>query len=218
MEHVIVETNWVIDYVAPAHFREPSAVELLKRAEDGDIKLYIPNIAFVEARKVINEKGRFQVRDEVAGIREYLKLQIAIGRIAQADRVEIDKILSQYDEYVNVEKRKSPARITELLGNRAVNIIPLDETMLARSTALVATDDVNLQSFDLAILATVLVWSERMRLSGNTISFCEKDSDLQPWIKDMSPKHTLMNLYKAQRVWVYGDFTMSWPRRPDEFI
>lgn len=94
MEHVFVETNWVVDYAAPAHFREPSAVALLERAERGDIKLFVPNFALIEARKVISEKGRFQVRDEVAGIREYLKLRVAAGGLTQSGRADIDNVLS----------------------------------------------------------------------------------------------------------------------------
>jgi hypothetical protein len=33
---VLVETNWVVDVVAPAHFQNPQAIKLLERAQAGE--------------------------------------------------------------------------------------------------------------------------------------------------------------------------------------
>ena len=59
MRHVFVETNWVVDVLAPAHHREPSAVRLQDRAVDGELTLHVPSICFTEARKVI--PNRFKI-------------------------------------------------------------------------------------------------------------------------------------------------------------
>lgn len=99
-----------------------------------------------------------------------------------------------------------------------MNFIAPDEAILKRSTALAATDGIYLQSFDLAVLATVLVWSERVQPSGHALSFCEKDGDLQPWSnKERLPKHPLVDLYDSAGIWVYGDFTKTWPPRREGF-
>jgi hypothetical protein len=39
MRHVFVETNWIFDYAAPAHRKDPAAVELLERAGRGEVTL-----------------------------------------------------------------------------------------------------------------------------------------------------------------------------------
>jgi len=44
MRHVFVETNWVVECAAPAHHKTPAALELLKRAASGELKLYLPVI------------------------------------------------------------------------------------------------------------------------------------------------------------------------------
>jgi len=49
------------------------------------------------------------------------------------------------------------------------------------------------------------------------ISFCEADSDLQPWDKFGNYKPPLMDAYDQAHVWVFGDYTLAEPRRPDGF-
>lgn len=70
MRHVFVETNWVVAYAAPAHHKVYAATEILKRANQGEIKLYLPSICIAEARRPIFEK--FQVRLEADRIRRFL--------------------------------------------------------------------------------------------------------------------------------------------------
>jgi hypothetical protein len=50
---VLVETNWVVDVVAPAHLKSPQAIQLLLRAQNGEFKLYVPAICFAEARETV---------------------------------------------------------------------------------------------------------------------------------------------------------------------
>ena len=48
---VLVETNWVVDVMAPAHLQSPQAIQLLQRAQAGEFKLYFPAICLAEARE-----------------------------------------------------------------------------------------------------------------------------------------------------------------------
>lgn len=48
---VLVETNWVVDIIAPAHLQSPQAVSLLQRADAGELKLFVPAICLAEARE-----------------------------------------------------------------------------------------------------------------------------------------------------------------------
>jgi hypothetical protein len=92
------------------------------------------------------------------------------------------------------------------------HVFPLDEDMLAESVRIATSTDVVLESFDMAILAAVLVAAKR--LTGETISFCTLDTNLKCWGKNSGPKPELRALYDAARVWIYGDFLRSTPARP----
>ena len=70
MRHVFVETNWVVEYAAPAHRKTPAALELLDRAAREEIRLYLPVISVTEARRPVAE--RFQVRTEADRVRQFL--------------------------------------------------------------------------------------------------------------------------------------------------
>ena len=61
------------------------------------------------------------------------------------------------------------------------------------------------------MLAAILVRSEGAR----DFAFCELDADLQPWDKHGSRKEPLAGFYDAAGVWVYADFVLKTPRRPD---
>jgi hypothetical protein len=85
--------------------------------------------------------------------------------------------------------------------------------MLARTIEL-STVNLDLKPFDQAILAAVLVKAEQLRNMGaEDLSFCELDSDLQPWDKRGNVKQPLKSLYDSARLWVYEDFLMESPRQ-----
>jgi hypothetical protein len=50
---VFVETNWVVDVLAPAHLQSPQALELLARANSGELRIFIPHISLIEAQETI---------------------------------------------------------------------------------------------------------------------------------------------------------------------
>ena len=79
--------------------------------------------------------------------------------------------------------------------------------------------EVELTEFDRAVLATVLTKGRSLRDSGETdVSFCELDSDLWPWKKKSGEaRPELKKLYDDAGVWVYSDFTLTSPARPEGF-
>ena len=76
--------------------------------------------------------------------------------------------------------------------------------------------DLIVTSDDETELAAVLVRSEVLRSEGESeFALCELDSDLQPWDKGGGRKEPLIDFYDAAGVWVYGDFVLKTPPRPD---
>lgn len=53
MIHVFVETNWVVDWAAPAHLRHEAARELTDRASKGELRLHLPAFCISEAKRRI---------------------------------------------------------------------------------------------------------------------------------------------------------------------
>lgn len=51
---VLVETNWIVDIIAPAHFQSKKAAELLERATREEFKLYVPAICFMDSSKKLS--------------------------------------------------------------------------------------------------------------------------------------------------------------------
>ena len=79
-----------------------------------------------------------------------------------------------------------------------VDVFPFDGAM-AEKTAVLSLEKTDLQPFDQAILAAVLVRTGTLRSEGETeFAFCELDRDLQPW----------------DRLNKRGDFVLKSPPRP----
>jgi predicted nucleic acid-binding protein len=70
VRHVFVETNWLIGYAAPAHQKAYAAVDLLKKANRGEVRFYLPSICLSECLRPIRQK--FQVRSEADRVRNFL--------------------------------------------------------------------------------------------------------------------------------------------------
>jgi hypothetical protein len=85
---------------------------------------------------------------------------------------------------------------------------------MPRRAVDLSTQNLGLKPFDQAILAAILVRGETLRAEGaGEVSFCELDSDLQPWDKNGRNKEPLTGLYDSAGIWVYGDFDMASPPR-----
>jgi hypothetical protein len=212
MQHVLVETNWVVAYAAPAHLRLPAASTLAERAEAGELRLYIPSVCLTEARHPIRTK--FHPRLPADSVRKYLAWATTAGVLNGEDGGTVRRVLDQYETAVLAELGGLDEQLGLLRNHPGIEVFPLSDAMLLRALEL-STQNLELKPFDQAILAAVLVRAETLRDQGaDDVSFCELDGDLQPWDKDGRSKQPLTGLYDSARVWVYGDFAMENPPRP----
>jgi predicted nucleic acid-binding protein len=210
--HVFVETNWVVAIVAPTLSRPTAAAELLERCHRKELVLHVPAISLVEAHKVVRERSP---RADLDIIRRFVHDLRDAGTLDASGATATFDVLSRFQQYLVREKQEAPGRISAL-DRETIDVFPLDEQILARSTQLAAETGLILDPFDLSILAAVLVRGAVLRAKGASVAFCTLDSDLQPWDKKGLRKHELANLFDAAGVWVYRDFALENPERPPQ--
>jgi hypothetical protein len=167
------------------------------------------------ARQPIRKKC--QPRNEADAIRRFLLRAKAEQTVSdEQDRVTRET-LDRFEQQVHAELRQLDQTIDSLRYEHNLELFPLNGKMLERAMDLTAMD-LALQPFDQAILAAVLVRAEELRSDGELeICFCETDSDLQPWDKNGAAKPLLTNLYDAAEIWVYSDFDLRAPERPQRW-
>jgi predicted nucleic acid-binding protein len=212
MLHVFVETNWVVDYAAPAHRQTPAARSLLDRAQQGELRLYLPALCLVEARKII--VNRFQPRGEADAIRHFVRWATVAGKITKDDRDTVMRTVQLFENRVRGELANLDTTLTDLRAQSGLEIFPLNDEQL--KLALEISFIVDLNPFDQSVLAAVLGRADSIRAVDPKaeFAFCELDSDLQPWDKQGRRRPALMDLYDPRAIWVYGDFDMAAPVRP----
>lgn len=204
---VLVETNWVVDFTAPAHLQSPQAIQLLEQADAGEFQLLVPAICLAEARETVSR--RFAPRSRSEDFRKFVRWARDEGRIKLEDAEAAFRVFDKFDGLVANELKKVPERLAMLTSHPGLSIFPLSEPMLERQTVVGALE-LSLKPYDLAVLAAVLVKSEELLKEGHSwIGFCELDSDLQPWDKSGARKPILSDLYNTSRVWVYGGFLLE---------
>jgi predicted nucleic acid-binding protein len=204
---ILVETNWVVDIIAPAHLQSPQAIQLLRRAQTGEFQLYVPAICLAEARETIPR--RFTPRSRSEDLRKFVRWARDEGRVLIEDANAAFRIFDQFDGLVANELTKVSERLNELAKQPNLNVFPLSEQMLERQVAIGAMD-IALKPYDLAVLAAVIVKSEELQKEGHHwVGFCELDSDLQPWDRSGNRKPILSDLYNSSRIWVYADFRLE---------
>jgi len=211
MTHVFVETNWVVAYAAPAHARVREAIALAQKAASGEVRLYLPSVCLSEARYPIRTK--FHPRRPAEAVRNYMAWAMAEGTVRADEGGVARRVLDRYETSVLAELADTEDRLRLLQDHPGIEIFPLSEEMLRRTVDL-STQNLDLKPFDQAILAAVLVRGGALRAEGaDEVSFCELDSDLQPWDKNGRNKEPLTGLYNSAGIWVYGDFDMASPPR-----
>jgi len=204
---VFVETNWVVDIVAPAHLQSQQASQLLSLAETGEFELYLPAICLTEARETIPR--RFTPRSRSEDLRKFVQWAKRQGKMTTEDANAAFRVFDKFDGLVTNELTKVPERLIELAEHPNLNVFPLSESMLERQVYIGAMDT-SLKPYDLAVLAAILVRAEDLQQQEHSwVGFCELDSDLQPWDKNGALKPILSDLYNASRVWVYQDFLVE---------
>jgi hypothetical protein len=135
-----------------------------------------------------------------------------------ADHEQITrKVLDRFEQQVGAELRQLEDTIGGLRAQPGIEVYSLNDRMLRKSIHL-AEIDLGLEPFDQAILAAVLSRAEELRQEGETdFCFCETDAYLQPWDKRGDAKRPLTNLYDFAGIWVFGDFSLTWPERPQDW-
>ena len=215
MRRVFVETNWVVAYAAPAHHRNPDALELFDRAASGEIKLYLPVICIAEARRPIFEQ--FQSRDEADRVRQFLSWARAAGDVDPADDEATRRVLDRMEGREKADLERLDGAFEKLKAADGIEIFNLSQEMLERCADL-SYLKLDLQPFDQAILAAILARAEQLLADGaDETAFCELDSHLQPWDKGRNRKERLAGLYDRARIWVYGDFLLQAPAKPSDW-
>jgi predicted nucleic acid-binding protein len=212
VRHVLIETNWVVDYAAPVHRKVPQAVELLRRASDGEIRLYLPAICISEAHRPLEEKS--QVRAIADEVRKFLRWARQEGTVNGLDEEATRRVLDKMESKVKADLDSLDGIFKSLTDKRGLEIFNLSEEMLETCTTL-SFLELGLDPFDQAILAAILV--KARQISGTEsadVAFCERDSDLQPWGKRGPRKEALAKLYDDAGVWVYEDFLLLSPEKP----
>ncbi len=212
MKHVLVETNWVVGYVAPAHHQHPDARTLLERALGGELRLYLPSVCITEARFTIQR--RFQPRTEADAIRNFLVWAGREGKLSATEEATVRRAVDMFEAKVRGELSELGPALEAVRNSPVIEVFPLDEEMLERA-AMLGASELDLQPFDQAILAAVLVRAERLHKEGfSEVFFCESDTDLQPWDRQGNAKQPLSRLYDDAHLWVYRDFVLATPIRP----
>jgi hypothetical protein len=213
MKHVFVETTWLVEYGAPVHLGPSTALALAQRAEAGDLRLYLPSVCLTEARHPIRRK--FNPRPAADSVRSYLDWASRRGKLKPEDSATIRRLLDGYEAAVLADLDRLEERFALLRSHPGVEVFPLSDEMLVRAVDL-SEENLDLEPFDQAILAAVLVRAQALRnLGADDISFCELDGHLRPWDRTGRAKQPLAGLYDAAGVWVYGDFAMeNPPKRP----
>jgi hypothetical protein len=215
MMHVFVETNWVFAVAAPAHHKRPDAMELLERARRNELQLHLPSPCLIEARQPILTKC--QPRNEADAIRQFLLWSKLSGTISAEQDAITRGVLDRFEQQVRAELRQLDETIRGLRTRAGVNLYALNERMLSKTIEL-AEMNLGLKPFDQAILGAVLIRAEELREKGEAdLCFCEMDADLQPWDKNGNAKQPLTDLYDRSNVWVYGDFSLTLPERPEDW-
>jgi predicted nucleic acid-binding protein len=210
LRHVFVETNWLVAYGEPAHHKIPAAIELLQRANRGEVKLYLPAICMAECRRPIREK--FQVKQEADRVRKFLLWAKSNGNVDSASDQTVRHTLDRMESMVQRDLDQLNALLENLRREQGLEIFNMDEQMLELSAEF---SHLGLQPFDQAILASILVKAKTLRESGvEDFAFCELDSDLQPWDRIGESKEPLASFYDQAGIWVYQDFLLNQPERP----
>jgi hypothetical protein len=213
LRHVFVETNWVVDYCAPAHQRALATIRLLEDANSSLIQLHLPAPCLAEARSAIRIK--FQPK-EANRLREFLKWARVNGHVEAESEEATRRVRDQFESLVKRDLDNLEAKLEGLRGEKGLQVFPLSADMLEQSISLAT--ELDLKPFDNSVLAAVLVRAHELMKDGEKdLAFCELDGDLQPWDKNGSTKPILTRLYDDARVWVYGDFTMTTPEPPENW-
>jgi hypothetical protein len=164
-------------------------------------------------RSEVGDQIKFQPK-EANRLREFLKWAKAGGRINGEVVETTRRVLDQFESLVKQDLDNLDATLEKLKAEKRLEVFALTADMLEKSVAL--STELDLKPFDNSILAAILVRAEQLKQNGERdLAFCELDGDLQPWDKNGNIKPVLARFYDEAQLWVFGDFTMTTPERPE---
>jgi hypothetical protein len=205
MDHIFVETNWVVDYAAP--LPKPAAIKLLERAAAGSHRLYVPSFCLTEGRGHILREKLF--KDFAKPCRDYLLHERSAGSISREEDEVVIRFLDRLKAYVNAQHDDLESRLDLLRHSPGVEVFAPDEEILNKAIDL-SISPLHLKPFDQMVLAAVLVKARRLPTQdGSRIYFCEYDSDLQPWDSVREPKPMLKHHYDEAGIEVRGSYLIA---------
>ena len=150
-------------------------------------------------------------------MRQFLLRARAEGSISSEEDIITREMLNRFEQKVKAELKQLDETLASLQREPGLEIFALNGGMLDRVVSL-SVSDLFLQPFDQAILGSILVRAEELRAHGEMdLCLCEVDTDLQPWDKRGNLKQPLARLYDSAGVWVYGNFELDDPDRPDNW-
>lgn len=212
MKHVLVETNWVFACCAPRHLRSTDALQLLARAQAGEVVLHLPAICLREAADAIRRKCQPRVPDELGS---FLRAARADAQLAPEEAEATFRVLDRYRQAVGRDLRELDDALDLLRGTPGVDAFALSDAMLERAIDLRSEGVGGLKPFDEAILAAVLVRAGALHDSeGGDLVFCTLDRDLQPWdehpaTRQLRRREPLAGTYDTAHLRVRGDFLVD---------
>jgi hypothetical protein len=150
-------------------------------------------------------------------VRKFLLWAKSNGTIESVQEETVRRTLIQMEVLVKRDLDHLVDRLKDLCAHKGVEVFHIEEDMWVRTTEL-SYLGLQLQPFDQAILASILVKAEKLQKQGIvSAAFCEVDSDLQPWDKTGEAKEPLVRLFENASIWVYGDFLMQRPEMPQNW-
>lgn len=171
MKQVFVETNWIVDCLAPVWFHNATATSLLQRHLDRVVEIHVPVVAIHEARKQLSKFSPSRVQ-EIHNLTHWLVEH-------QPDLLEpLNRAIAKGQSELQAFEKTREQRLTELHKTLGSAVFPYREEAMLLQVEL-AKERIQLKPFDQAILCSVVAEAQLSRendASAETV-FCTRDSD-----------------------------------------
>ncbi len=186
-----------------------AALDLLRKAKEGELQLHLPAICLAEARHPLSTK--FQPRPAADRVRQFVTWAVSMQQLAPEQAETVRRGVDLMENVVRNDLQNMETTLRKFSESPGLEVFPLTASILTRSTEF-CFELPELKPYDQAVLAAVLIRADELLKAGEReLVFCELDTDLQPWDKNGDSKPKLTELYDRANVWVYGDFLMQKP-------
>ena len=177
--HVLVETNWIWDCIAPTYLRpDPTAKHLLEKARAGVVEIHIPAICRHEAVGSIRRRIGSPER-KVDFLKAFNRSAHSEGLIKSKASADITTYLDDFIRIVENQYRDLDALAASVIESPGVNTFGMNDAMLMRAIQLRSDlASTPLATFDQAIVGAILIRADELRTQGILdLIFCSSDSD-----------------------------------------